>query len=81
MPLVLHGGSGTSVEDFKACIHNGISKINVATAIQMAITAKIQEYLHTTYSPNYIEMKYKMVEASKEAVAYHIQLFESVNRY
>ena len=33
LPLVLHGGSGTSFEDFKSCIHNGICKINVATAI------------------------------------------------
>lgn len=81
IPLVLHGGSGTSVSDFKACIHNGISKINVATVIQMGITAKIQEYLKTASSPNYIEMKYKMVEASKEVVAYHIQLFESADRY
>ena len=81
IPLVLHGGSGTSVSDFKACIHNGISKINVATAIQMGITAKIQEYLKTASSPNYIEMKYKMVEASKEVVADHIRLFESAGRY
>lgn len=81
IPLVLHGGSGTSVSDFKSCIHNGISKINVATAIQMGITEKIQEYLKTTSSPNYIEMKNKMVEASKEVVTYHIQLFESANRY
>ena len=45
LPLVLHGGTGTSEEDFKSCIHNGISKINVATAIQTGITEKIQAYL------------------------------------
>ena len=47
LPLVLHGGSGTSIEDFKSCINNGISKINVATALQIAITdslTKIFEY-------------------------------------
>jgi len=80
LPLVLHGGTGTGEEDFKSCIHNGISKINVATAIQLNITEKIREYLKTCAKPNYIEMKYIMVEASKETVMYHINLFESNNR-
>ena len=80
LPLVLHGGTGTSEEDFKSCIHNGISKINVATALQINITEKIREYLKTCAKPNYIEMKYVMVEATKESVMYHINLFESNNR-
>lgn len=80
IPLVLHGGTGTSVEDFKACIHNGISKINVATAMQIGITEKVQEYLKVTAKPNYIDIKHKMVEATKEVVSYHINLFESNNR-
>jgi len=80
LPLVLHGGTGTSEEDFKSCIHNGISKINVATAIQLGITEKIRDYLKTTAKPNYIEMKHKMAEASKEVVMYHINLFESNNK-
>lgn len=77
LPLVLHGGTGTSEEDFKACVHNGIAKINVATALQIAITNKIQQYLATTQKPNYIDMKWKMIEATKEAVMNHMQLFES----
>lgn len=80
MPLVLHGGSGTSEADFKACAHNGIAKINVATAVQMAITKKIEEYLATCGKPNYIDMKWRMIEASEEAAAYHLQLFESVDK-
>lgn len=80
LPLVLHGGSGTSVSDFKKCIHNGINKINVATAIQLRVAEKIQEYLKMASKLSYIEMKYKMVEASKEVVMAHIQLFESEKR-
>ncbi len=80
IPLVLHGGSGTSEEDFKACVHNGIAKVNVATAIQMAITRKIQDYLANAAKPNYIDMKWRMIEASEEAAAYHIELFESVDK-
>lgn len=80
MPLVLHGGSGTSEEDFKSCIHNGICKINVATAIQLGVTEDVQHYLATTSNPNYIDMKAVMVKASKSVVADHIRLFESNNR-
>lgn len=80
MPLVLHGGSGTSVDDFKSCIHNGICKINVATAIQLGITEQVQHYLAASERPNYIEMKYKMVDASREVVMEHMRLFESDNR-
>lgn len=77
LPLVLHGGSGTSLEDFKSCIHNGICKINVATAIQIAVTDKLEKYFKAVSNPNYIDMKYQMVEASKEAVIEHMLLFES----
>ena len=80
MPLVLHGGSGTSVEDFKACIHNGICKINVATAIQVGITERVEQYLHEAAKPDYITMKGVIREASKEVVKEHILLFESNNR-
>lgn len=80
LPLVLHGGSGTSEEDFKACVHNGIAKINVATAIQMAITKKIEAYLAVSKKPNYIDMKWCMIEASEETAAYHLQLFESAGK-
>ena len=80
MPLVLHGGSGTSDEDFKSCIHNGISKINVATAIQLGVTDRVRQYLATAPQPNYIEMKHVMVEASKDVVKAHMMLFESNDR-
>ena len=76
LPLVLHGGSGTSEEDFKSCIHNGICKINVATAIQLGVTEKVRQYVQEE-GANYIDMKYRIVEASKEVVAQHMKLFES----
>ena len=35
-PLVLHGGSGLSDEDFRNCIQGGISKVNIFTDINCA---------------------------------------------
>lgn len=77
IPLVLHGGSGTSVEDFKSCIRNGICKINVATAMQLAATDEIRGYIAGSAQPNYIDLKSRIIEASKQVVAAHIRLFES----
>lgn len=80
MPLVLHGGSGTSVEDFKACIHNGIAKINVATAIQVGIAEDVARYVEQNERIDYITMKSIMKQASQRVVADHIRLFESDNK-
>jgi len=80
LPLVLHGGSGTSVEDFKSCIHNGICKINVATAIQRGIMKRINERMARQPDVDYISLKQVMIDASREVVTEHIRLFESDNR-
>ena len=77
LPLVLHGGSGTSEEDFKACIHNGICKINVATAIQRGIMKRVGERLSQKPDEQYIPLKQVMIDASREVVEEHIRLFES----
>jgi len=77
IPLVLHGGSGTSVGDFKACVHNGISKINVATALQMAVTGALTDYSRTSDAPEFFKAKDVMVEAAYNCVKDHIMLFES----
>lgn len=80
LPLVLHGGSGTSEADFKACIHNGICKINVATAIQRGIMKKIGERLSQKPDEEYVPLKQVMIDASREVVTAHMRLFESEGR-
>lgn len=80
VPLVLHGGSGTGDEDFKACIHSGISKINVATAIQMAVTSEVESYISSAGAHDYIALKKHILKASGDAVAAHIELFESAGK-
>ena len=80
IPLVLHGGSGTSEADFKDCVHNGISKVNVATAIQLRIMDELRECMKNETDLGYIGLKEKIKCASKNAVADHIKLFESNNK-
>jgi ketose-bisphosphate aldolase len=43
VPLVLHGGSGTPDDLIRACIHEGVSKINICTELQQAWLAGIEE--------------------------------------
>lgn len=46
VPLVLHGGSGLSEQDFKKCIAGGISKINIFTDINCASAKAVaQNYI------------------------------------
>lgn len=43
IPLVLHGGSGTPIDQLHAAIRLGIAKINICTDIHKAFIAGIQE--------------------------------------
>jgi len=42
VPLVLHGGSGISDEDFRKCVQLGICKINVGTSLQQNVARKVK---------------------------------------
>jgi fructose-bisphosphate aldolase class II len=45
IPLVLHGGSGISDDDFKKAISLGICKINFYTGISQAAVAKVHKFI------------------------------------
>ncbi len=45
LPLVMHGGSGVSEEDYRTAIHNGIRKINYYSYMSKAGVAAVQEKL------------------------------------
>ena len=80
IPLVLHGGSGISPEDFKQCIQHGVRKINVATAtFQNVITAVNTAALNTPYS-DYFMYHQDVIRAANENVKSHMQIFGSENR-
>ena len=42
-PLVLHGGTGLTEQDFKNCLQNGIKKINIATASYDTVAREIKK--------------------------------------
>lgn len=75
-PLVLHGGSGLSAEDFKNCIQNGIAKINICTDLYIAAKKAMDEA-----EGDYHAIRPEKVKAIKQAVIEKIMLFGSNGRY
>ncbi|MFL6000393.1 MAG: ketose-bisphosphate aldolase [Streptomyces sp.] len=45
VPLVLHGSSGVRDEELTAAVAGGITKVNVGTALNIAMTGAIREFL------------------------------------
>ena len=73
-PLVLHGGSGLSDDDFRNTIANGIRKINICT--EMCIAAR-EAYLA---SANHEILFDDAKNAVKRVVQGKMQLFGSSNK-
>jgi fructose-bisphosphate aldolase class II len=78
VPLVLHGGSGLSNDDFKNCINAGIAKVNIFTDLCKA-GERAMKYC-TENCIDYLEARNKKVEYIKAETIKKMQLFGSVNR-
>ena len=76
-PLVLHGGSGLSDDDFRNSINNGISKVNIFTDICVAGERAMAECAGKL---SYLEARNKKVISMKEEVIKKINLFGSANK-
>lgn len=77
-PLVLHGGSGLSDDDFRNVIRDGIAKVNIFTDLCLAgsraMKASVEEGL------DYLTTRNKRVETIYETVKEKIALFGSEGR-
>lgn len=74
-PLVLHGGSGLSDDDFRNTVKHGIAKINIFTDLCAAGTDGVKSAAEQNLS--YLEMRNYKVDRIKEAVKAKIRLFGS----
>ena len=78
VPLVLHGGSGLSDDDFKQTIQNGISKVNIFTDLCLSGVKAMQDGLDKNL--DYLEIRNLKVEYIKNATINKIKLFGSINK-
>jgi fructose-bisphosphate aldolase class II len=53
VPLVLHGSSGVPDDELAAAVHAGIRKVNIGTALNVAFTAAVRDWLagHDSVDP------------------------------
>jgi len=79
IPLVLHGGSGISDDDFVASIKAGISLVHINTEIRIAYKEALQDFL--SENPEEIA-PYKILapaqEAIKQKVIERLKLFNDI---
>jgi len=83
VPLVLHGGSGLTVDDFKTCVENGISKINIFTETLQVMTHTMAKELFTDGKFNglrYTELYPKLEENLYALTVDKIRVFGSNGR-
>jgi ketose-bisphosphate aldolase len=73
-PLVMHGGSGLSEDQFRSAIHCGVSKVNVAT--ELIITAGKRMVAAGQGEKNsYFDLTETARQTYKERCLYYIRLF------
>lgn len=72
-PLVLHGGSGLSDDDFKNTIKEGIAKVNIFTDLCIAGSEACKDALEKGL--DYLNMRNLKVEYIKKAVMKKMKLF------
>lgn len=77
-PLVLHGGSGLSDDDFKNTIREGIAKVNIFTDMCLAGDRAMKE--GEEKGLGYLATRNLKVEYIKEVVKEKIRLFGSENK-
>lgn len=76
LPLVLHGGSGLSDEDFQIAVKRGICKVNIFTDIDKAGKAGVEAGLAAGEKTMMGLIPYE-IDAMKKVVAEKIRLFGS----
>ena len=79
-PLVLHGGTGITEDDFRACTQNGIRKINVATATFNSVAKKISGIYKYVENNEYFDIHQAEIQGAYENVKKHIEIFGSKNK-
>ncbi|WP_216587473.1 class II fructose-bisphosphate aldolase [Streptomyces brasiliscabiei] len=70
VPLVLHGSSGVPDGELRAAVMGGIAKVNIGTALNVALTGAVREYL--TAHPEVVDPRTYLTvgrEAMAETVA------------
>lgn len=75
LPLVMHGGSGVSEEDYRTAIHNGIRKINYYSYMAKAGVSAVQAMLAAGDVTYYHDLALAAQKAMEENVKKAMKVF------
>lgn len=75
IPLVLHGGTGISAEDFVRCSKTGIKKINIATATFDTVENTVHNCYNNGMIKGYYDLQTAEVEGAYLNAKKHILIF------
>ena len=78
LPLVMHGGSGVSPEDYKIAIRNGIRKINYYSYMSKAGTTAARNYLNEKDVTFYHDIALAAKNAMAEDVEKAMHIFYNI---
>lgn len=79
-PLVLHGGTGISPDDFRRCAKTGIKKINIATATFDAVEKSVHDCYNEEKINGYYDLQGAEVEGAYQNARRHILIFGTENK-
>ena len=84
-PLVMHGGSGLSVDDFRNAIERGVAKMNIHTDLVCAGMRAMHEQCEAhdrqkIVTWDYLDTRKAKVEAIRQVVIEKLRMFGSVGR-
>lgn len=83
LPVVLHGGTGLSAQDFAEFIAAGVSKINISTALKLSYMKSAQQHLREAESTGKwepVKLHDAIFTAVEAEIADHIALFGSAGK-
>lgn len=80
LPLVLHGGTGITPDDFVRCSHTGIKKINIATATFDMVEKTVSECYNDNSIKGYYDLQAAEVKGAYENAKKHILIFGTDNK-
>lgn len=75
VPIVLHGGSGLTDDDYRKLVAHGINKINFFTAMTLAGANAVKEYVAATPKFQGLDVVNALYKAEKAVVTHHIGVF------
>lgn len=80
VPLVMHGGSKLSSDDYSNSIKCGISKINIPIDTSMAASEKLKNELRDNPGANYIFLMSAVKKGVKESVSKYMFHFNCISK-